>query len=221
MSDQIDNVPQDRDEELREQILVNKRRSGGDPSLLLDLLSELVFERQTWKKRGEDGWSFLRFVQTPFDDGGLGWDRSEVENIVQFDHKYEKEGPQHDPAKAEEMNRLRSTVKDLLNPDAAEHGGDRKSEEAQDQVRNTNSKSTDDESYALRRLKRDHPELAQKVIGGEMSANAAAIKAGFRDKTATIPIHKGGEEQHERAAERLAKHFDDVETLIEHLQNHA
>jgi len=220
MSDQIDNVPQDRDEELREQILVNKRRSGGDPSLLLDLLSELVFERQTWKKRGEDGWSFLRFVQTPFDDGGLGWDRSEVENIVQFDHKYEKEGPQHDPAKAEEMNRLRSTVKDLLNPDAAGHGEVGKGRG--DRVDNVNSKDGgNSESYALRRLKRDHPELAERVIGGEMSANAAAVEAGFRDKTATIPIHKGGEEQHERAAERLAKHFDDVETLIKHLQNHA
>jgi hypothetical protein len=220
MSDQIDNVPQDRDEELREQILVNKRRSGGDPSLLLDLLSELVFERETWKKRGEDGWSFLRFVQTPFDDGGLGWDRSEVENIVQFDHKYEKEGPQHDPSKAEEMTRLRSTVKDLLNPEAGPEKGNEYSDDSAVDNINSNDGGTS-ESYALRRLKRDHPELAEKVVADEMSANAAAIEAGFRDKTATIPIHKGGEEQHERAAERLAKHFDDVETLIRHLQNHA
>jgi hypothetical protein len=75
--------------------------------------------------------------------------------------------------------------------------------------------------YTLDRLAREDAELYEKVVADEMSANAAAIEAGFRDKTATIPIHKGGEEQHERAAERLAKHFDDVETLIKHLQNHA
>lgn len=35
-------------------------------------------------------------------------------------------------------------------------------------------------TYALRRLKRDRPDLAEKVVAGEMSANAAAIEAGFR-----------------------------------------
>jgi len=35
-------------------------------------------------------------------------------------------------------------------------------------------------TYALKRLKRDRPDLAEKVIAGEMSANRAAIEAGFR-----------------------------------------
>ena len=34
-------------------------------------------------------------------------------------------------------------------------------------------------TYALRRLKRDYPGLAEKVISREMSATAA-IKAGFQ-----------------------------------------
>ena len=38
-------------------------------------------------------------------------------------------------------------------------------------------------TYALKRLKRDHPELAKQVINGDLSANAAAIQAGFRTKT--------------------------------------
>jgi hypothetical protein len=37
-------------------------------------------------------------------------------------------------------------------------------------------------AYTLRRLERDHPQLFLKTIRGEMSANAAAIKAGFRKK---------------------------------------
>lgn len=36
--------------------------------------------------------------------------------------------------------------------------------------------------YTLRRLKRDHPELFARVIAKELSANAAAIEAGFRKK---------------------------------------
>lgn len=35
-------------------------------------------------------------------------------------------------------------------------------------------------SYAVSRLQRESPELFAKVAAGEMSANAAAIKAGFR-----------------------------------------
>jgi len=41
-------------------------------------------------------------------------------------------------------------------------------------------------NYNIRRLKRDHPELAQAVINGELSANAAAIQAGFRKPSLTI-----------------------------------
>jgi hypothetical protein len=37
-------------------------------------------------------------------------------------------------------------------------------------------------TYTLKRLKRDHPALADRVVAGELSANAAAIKAGFRKK---------------------------------------
>jgi hypothetical protein len=36
--------------------------------------------------------------------------------------------------------------------------------------------------YTLKRLKRDRPDLFQQVLGGALSANAAAIEAGFRKK---------------------------------------
>lgn len=40
--------------------------------------------------------------------------------------------------------------------------------------------------YTLRRLKRDAPELAEMVISGELSANAAAIEAGFRKRATPL-----------------------------------
>jgi hypothetical protein len=60
-------------------------------------------------------------------------------------------------------------------------GGDRRSEKAKDQDRVPTLK-TRGRAYDLARLKRDRPDLAEKVIAGELSANAAAIEAGFRKK---------------------------------------
>ena len=43
---------------------------------------------------------------------------------------------------------------------------------------NSVSKGGNSPTYALRRLKRDRPDLARKVEVGELSANAAAVMAG-------------------------------------------
>lgn|GEM_PF-6249312 len=57
-------------------------------------------------------------------------------------------------------------------PVSGKHGGDRKSEDARDQERGTpliHNHSTDG---ILARLKRDNPDLARRVIDGEITANA-------------------------------------------------
>jgi hypothetical protein len=61
------------------------------------------------------------------------------------------------------------------------HGGDRKSEKAKDQDRNPTliGRGRD---YDIARLERDRPDLAARVRANELSANAAAIEAGFRKK---------------------------------------
>lgn len=43
-------------------------------------------------------------------------------------------------------------------------------------------------SYTLRRLKRDRPDLAEKVVAREMSAHAAAIEAGFRKPPSPLKV---------------------------------
>lgn len=42
------------------------------------------------------------------------------------------------------------------------------------------------ETAALRRLRKDRPDLLEKVIARELSAHAAAVAAGFRPRTITI-----------------------------------
>jgi hypothetical protein len=52
---------------------------------------------------------------------------------------------------------------------------------------NTTSFSDRGSTYALRRLKREKPKLAEQVIAGKLTANAAAIQAGFRKATWSAP----------------------------------
>lgn len=60
------------------------------------------------------------------------------------------------------------------------------------------------DTYTLRRLKRDRADLADQVIAGTLSAHAAAIQAGWRKRTMTIPVADA-----ERIAAYLRRHLDD------------
>jgi hypothetical protein len=44
--------------------------------------------------------------------------------------------------------------------------------------------STDDASYAHARLRRDRPDIHQRVLDGELSAHAGMVQAGFRKRAA-------------------------------------
>lgn len=41
---------------------------------------------------------------------------------------------------------------------------------------------------ALRRLRKDRPDLHAEVLAGNLSAHAAAVEAGFRRRTITVPV---------------------------------
>lgn len=45
---------------------------------------------------------------------------------------------------------------------------------------------------ALRRLRKDRPDLHSTVIAGEMTPHAAMVEAGFRPKTVTVPATVAG-----------------------------
>jgi len=53
-------------------------------------------------------------------------------------------------------------------------------------------RETSQKSYFIRRLKREHPELAERVIRGELSARAAAIAAGVTPQMIHHPATVGG-----------------------------
>ncbi len=63
-----------------------------------------------------------------------------------------------------------------------EHRGSTKDERSNRAYNISSSKHGTSAIYTLKRLKRDRPDLFQQVLGGGISANAAAIEAGWRKK---------------------------------------
>lgn len=57
--------------------------------------------------------------------------------------------------------------------------------------------------YALRRLRKDAPELHAEVLAGHLSAHAAMIEAGFRKRTISVRLDRP-----ESAAQALRKHMN-------------
>lgn len=95
----------------------------------------------------------------------------------------------------------------MTGDELSEHGGDRKSEEANGEVEDQGNTVTlkqrgNSNTYAEARLAKYRPDLYERVLADELSPHKAMVEAGFRDKTFTISsdIHK--------AARTLAKHFD-------------
>jgi len=167
------------------------------PGILKDIITEDVWRVRRPRKMPGREFHYRTFAEFVEDHPpqGLGCDVRTLQNVCRDD--------------AEAHNLLM----DLLNPAAMSHqeaghlGG-----RGNKAVRITNSFDRSDTApYTIRRLKRDRPELAEQVIRGELSPNAAAIKAGFRKKTITVPLDV------DRAARALLKHFtaDEIEQIIE------
>ena len=67
----------------------------------------------------------------------------------------------------------------------------------------TSAPSGTSQAAALRRLREHRPDLHSKVLKGKLSAHSAMIKAGFRQKTLTVPLDPA------KAAESIKRHFNE------------
>ncbi len=83
----------------------------------------------------------------------------------------------------------------------AERGRPHKAEENVSNRNNKPDKGTT-ASYALRKLRKDRPDLHEQVLQGALSPHKAMIEAGFRKKTLTVPADL------DAAGRALIKHFD-------------
>jgi hypothetical protein len=186
------------------------------PSLVYQVIEDRAWKYREKGPHTEETFDSFREFCTTDPPEGLGCEVQRLMNLCEDRPKVQKKIEEHTKAdhggkRNPEGKNQHSEGDKFNNVKLDQNEGEEK-----------NASMGNSKSYTLQRLERDAPELYEKVVADEMSANAAAIEAGFRDKTATIPIHKGGEPQVERAAKSLAKHFgDDLDALIQELQSRA
>jgi hypothetical protein len=233
ISNQVLTEEEDRYQRFR----VLLQQTGGDPSSILMLLATIV-RNKDWRRltdRHQGGLTFLGYFQE------LGWSKSDLLGFVETMHHKHERPPKLRPEIREEMEELRRQVRDLANPPLLPLGpplgsrnnpsGVQKPDKAADReveapfepnVANSNIRSgkkqgSTQTTYITSRLKRDAPALAEKVICGEITPRAAAIKAGFLKPEFSIPIEPQG------AARRILNRFrgEPLLELIRVLVNHA
>lgn len=189
------------------------RRDGGSPGSALEGLAAIV-EDETWRKvpsgpnRPEPFTSFRRFVEAnpPF---GLGYSIKQLRALLQLAHPGEGSTEIH-----ARMEAMRSEVARLIAeevPAAHGQGGDRRSDGFQMSATHLKAHTAE---HIVSRLKKADPELAERVVNGEITANAAARQKGWRKPRVVLTSP-------ESIAAALRRHLgpDDIAALIRLLLN--
>lgn len=125
------------------------------PGLVRRVIETGAWERRTYKGKVYEHARFLDFI-TAKPLGGCGWEPDKVEALI-------KDQPE-----------VLAMWREAVTPEAHRPAG------SNDIV--ITSQQGNSKSYTLDRLKREAPALFAAVCAGELSANAAAIEAGFRKK---------------------------------------
>ena len=100
---------------------------------------------------------------------------------------------------------VRRLIRVGIDPDLIGDNGGRREK---GQSRDTKLTEQDNATYVVARLKRDHPDLAQQVIDGQITPNAAAIKAGIRKPRATFRT-----DDIDAAIASLLKHYTHIQLI--------
>lgn len=128
------------------------------PGLLKKIISEKAWERRVHNGRVIELSSLRELIELkPVD--GWGQDPAKIEAVIRDDVEaliMWREAMQHQ-GKRTDLDNFNNNIIEVKNS-----------------VQGTSR------SYTVARLKQQAPELFEKVVSGELSANAAAIQAGFR-----------------------------------------
>lgn len=128
------------------------------PKLLRRIIDERAWESRRVPGKGIVTMGSLRELVTTPPITGWGEDPAKIEAVIRDD--------------AEVLAMWRESMKP----------GQGRRTDLVDNVTQVQKPKGNSRSYAVSRLQREAPELFAKVAAGEISANAAAIKAGFRKR---------------------------------------
>lgn len=187
------------------------RRDGGNPRGVMELLAKVVEDR-AWEhlrdNHGEPFTSFTAFVTSP--DPGLGTTTAQLQALLRLRHPHEDA----DPEWRERAPKLRREVDHLLAADVPEaapaaHAGPGRGHKTDRGTIGFEEPRSETAEYQVARLKRDDPELAERVVAGEITPHAAAREKGWRPPRIEL-------RSTEKIAEKLREHLsaDEIEQLI-------
>jgi len=169
----------------RNMLITELRRTGGDPSELFEILEGIV-EKRAWEYLTDDDGEPVGTLRRLIEEKppvGAGMPADKVMRLLEIEHRYEHANDQW----RERMAVLRDTIRRELGAEPLRDKPGRPPNV--DNVKNTASKKGgNDPAYKLARLQRDAPDLAQKVLDGELSAHAAALEAGFVNPKVAIRL---------------------------------
>jgi len=183
--------------EFREQVIeglaqdLNSGRHGleGVPTAIKLVLRDDMWKERIIRRTGEivTFGRFEAFVSALPHKGGLGSSMAIVKRICSDD--------------PEALNLIDQAMK-------RPRGGDNRTQDTPTNVDNINIGRPDGTSaqHAIRRLRKDRPDLHAQVLAKGISPHAAMVEAGFRRKTATVPV-----DDPEKVSAFLAKHFEPAE----------
>lgn len=129
---------------------------------------------EAWRERFEMGRRIqfngvTEFITAPTSQGGCGWRPDKVTELL------------HKSGDSEALRMWLAAIKakeiEAKAPDLLPVGRPTKPRDKKDVTR-----FSDDASYAIARLRRDRPDIHQRVLAGELSPHAGMIEAGFRKK---------------------------------------
>lgn len=159
-------------------------RDGASPAGALELLAAITEDR-TWERVADvKGRSFKgRFrafveARAPF---GLGYDPDQLPKVLALRHPHESV-----PDVAYRMATMRDQVRMLLLTEIAPaipalHAGPGRGHKTERTTLGfTDGARSETAERTVRRLKRDDPDLAEKVVTGQVSAYAAAREKGWK-----------------------------------------
>jgi hypothetical protein len=180
----------DSDEELfREQMRSAAHGDGARPKTFAYLLTEAA-KNGVWEKLGFG--SFRTFLEADEADGGLGMNKAELFHAAAL-------------ADVEDLAH-RLYGEDIQKAPPASHAGPGRGHKTNSTTTGLDDRGTE---YVIARLKRDDPEMAHRVVSGEISAYAAAREKGWRKPRIVVSSP-------ERVADSLRKHMstDDLARLV-------
>lgn len=160
------------DNDWRNLLYTELKRTGGDPSFLFEIL-EGIIQQRAWETllddNGQPVGSLRRLIEAPL-PVGCGQKAEKVLRLLHIEHRYEDAGTQW----KERMETLRQQVEAELGRDiqAAATQGRPPKNVIHNLLNSKPSQRGTSREHRIKVLKRDAPDIAERVITGEIAAAA-------------------------------------------------